>query len=254
MLEKFIRNSAISLIVVVIATSCSSENTQNSANVKTAAVEHDSLSQKQQFPKDTLEQRLINLGLVDVQALNPDIFVDLKYSSEDNFMKTNVYGKLKKAYLQKEIAEMLSQAQKELTKKNRALHLLVYDAVRPRWVQYKMWDLLDTIPVFRRSKFVSNPRNGSVHNYGAAIDLTICDQNGKPFDMGAKFDEPREIAYPSKEQHFFELGLLNKEQIQNRKLLRQVMKLAGFYNLDTEWWHFNGMTRNAAKERYEIIP
>ena len=254
MLEIFIRNRAISLIVVVIATSCSSENTQNSANVKTAAVEHDTLSQKQHFPLDTLEQRLINLGLVDVQALNPDIFVDLKYSSDDNFMKTNVYGNLKKAYLQKEIAEMLSQAQKELSKKNPTLHLLVYDAVRPRWVQYKMWDLLYTIPIHRRSKFVSNPINGSVHNYGAAVDLTICDLKGKALDMGAKFDEPREIAYPAKEEYFFQLGLLNKEQIKNRELLRQVMTLAGFYNLETEWWHFNGMTRNAAKENYEIIP
>lgn len=152
---------------------------------------------------DTLEQRLINLGLVDVQEINPKIRVDLKYCTNDNFMRTNVYGKLRRAYLQKEVAEKLSNAQDYLSEKDSNLFLLVYDAVRPRWVQYKMWNSLDSIPVGQRTKFVSNPRNGSVHNYGAAVDLTICYSNGIPLDMGAFFDDPREIAYPSKEQYFF---------------------------------------------------
>ena len=202
---------------------------------------------------DTLERRLIGLGLVDVQSVNPNILVDLKYATTDNFMKTNVYGNLRRAYLQKEVAHKLSAAQYELSKIDGNLHLLVYDAVRPRWVQYKMWNLLDTIPVYKRTKFVSNPKNGSVHNYGAAVDLTICDRSGTPLDMGAGFDDPREIAYPSKESYFLLKGELTDEQITNRQLLRKVMKLAGFYNLQTEWWHFNAMTRNAAKQKYEVI-
>jgi D-alanyl-D-alanine dipeptidase len=203
---------------------------------------------------DTLEQRLVSLGLVDVQSVNATIRVSIKYSTIDNFMKTNVYGKLKKAFLQKEVAEKLSVAQNELTKIDSNLFLLVYDAARPLWVQWKMWHLLDSIPVHERVKFVSNPRRGSVHNYGAAVDLTICDFSGNPLDMGAGFDDSREIAYPAKEAHFLKQGQLTQRQIKNRQLLRKVMKSAGFKNIETEWWHFNAMTRNEAKRTYEIVP
>jgi D-alanyl-D-alanine dipeptidase len=203
---------------------------------------------------DTLELRLINLGLVDVQTVNPNIRVDLKYSSDDNFMGINVYGNLRKAFLRKEVAQKLNKAQEELTRIDSNLFLLVYDAARPQWVQYKMWQLLDTVPVNIRTKFVSNPRNGSLHNYGAAVDLTICDKFGNILDMGAGFDDPREIAYPSKENYFFRRGLLSAEQIKNRQLLRKVMNLAGFYNIQTEWWHFNSESLDQAKKKYQLIP
>lgn len=204
--------------------------------------------------KDTLELRLIAMGLIDVQEVNPEIHVDLKYASEDNFMKTNVYGKLTKAYLQKDVAEKLSKAQNTLRERDSTLNLLIYDAVRPQWVQWKMWNLLDSIPVYRRVKFVSNPKNGSVHNYGAAVDLTLCDKEGNALDMGAGFDDPSEIAYPSKEQYYLRNGQLSELQIKNRQLLREVMRLAGFTNLETEWWHFNAMSRDAAKRKYQIVP
>jgi zinc D-Ala-D-Ala dipeptidase len=203
---------------------------------------------------DTLESRLISLGLIDVQTLNPNIWVELKYSTADNFMRTNVYGNLKKAYLQKLPAEMLHKAQKLLTAKDSNLHLLVYDAVRPVWVQWKMWNLLDTIPISKRVNFVSNPKNKSVHNFGAAVDLTICNQFGEPLDMGAGFDDIREIAYPRKEAYFLSKGLLTTEHINNRNLLREVMKKAGFRNLETEWWHFNAMSRDEAKRKYQAVP
>lgn len=202
---------------------------------------------------DTLALRLIDLGLVDLQTINPNIRVELKYSTTDNFMKTNVYGNLNQAFLQEEVARKLSQAQHELTATDSTLFLLVYDAVRPLWVQWKMWNLLDSIPVHQRVKFVSNPKNGSVHNYGAAVDLTICDAFGIPLDMGAGFDDPREISYPSKETYFLNKGELTQVQIKNRQLLRKVMKSAGFTNLNTEWWHFNAMSRQEAKRRYKIV-
>jgi D-alanyl-D-alanine dipeptidase len=203
---------------------------------------------------DTLELRLISLDLVDVQSLNPNIRVDLKYSSTDNFMATNVYGNLKRAYLQRIPAEMLDKAQRMLSEKDSNLYLLVYDAVRPVWVQWKMWNMLDTIPINKRVDFVSNPKNKSVHNFGAAVDLTICDVDGVPLDMGAGFDDIREIAYPRMEAHFLAKGMLTKDQINNRKLLREIMKNAGFRGLETEWWHFNAMSRDEAKKKYEVIP
>lgn len=203
---------------------------------------------------DTLSERLMAFGLIDAQSLNSKIRVELKYSTEDNFMKTNVYGTFNKVLLQKKPAEMLAKAQDYLTEKDSSLHLLVYDAVRPLWVQWKMWNMLDSIPVSLRSKFVSNPKNHSIHNYAAAVDLTICDKYLVPLDMGAGFDDPREIAYPSKERFYLAKGELTQDQVDNRMLLRNVMKKAGFRVLPTEWWHFNAMSRDEAKKRYKVVP
>lgn len=202
---------------------------------------------------DTLGEKFKQAGLVDVQTLNPNIYVMLKYASEDNFMHENVYGSLAKAYLQPEMAKKVAKAQEKLTTIDSNLHLLIYDATRPRSVQQKMWNLLDSIPIHQRVKFVSNPKNGSIHNYGWAVDLTICDENKVPLDMGAGYDDARKIAYPILEEKFLASGELSQQQVKNRKLLRKVMRAGGMWNIQTEWWHFNGMTRTKAKENYNII-
>ena len=203
---------------------------------------------------DSLEKATYSgLGLIDVQSINKDIFVDLKYAGKDNFMKMKLYKKLSKALLQKEVAKRLSACQIYLTKIDNSLHLLVYDAIRPLSVQQKMWDALDSIPVVLRTKFVSNPQNGSLHNYGAAVDVTICDQQGHSLDMGASYDDIREIAYPRLEKKFLENGELTVDQVENRKLLRKVMASQEFSNIDTEWWHFNACTRAEAKEKFPIL-
>ena len=192
-------------------------------------------------------------NLVDIESFNSEIRVDLKYASTDNFMKMKLYNRLKKAFLQKDIAERLVKCQVYLNKLNPDFHLLVYDAVRPLSVQQKMWDALDTITPLERTKFVSNPINGSIHNYGAAVDLTICDSNGIPLDMGAGYDDIRQIAYPRLEQQFLDSGELKSEQVENRKLLRKVMASQRFSNITTEWWHFNACTKKEAKEKYIIL-
>ena len=188
--------------------------------------------------------------LYDVQNLNSKIKIDLKYASTNNFMKIKLYDKLSKAYLQKDVAERLSKCQDYLTSIDSKLYLLIYDAVRPLSTQQKMWDALDTIPFQERTKFVSNPENGSVHNYGAAVDLTICNSKGEPLDMGAGYDDIRKIAHPSLEDQFLASGELTIEQIENRKLLRKVMTYQGFINISSEWWHFNACRRDEAKRKY----
>ena len=155
---------------------------------------------------DTLEQKIMDAGLVDIQKINPGIAVELKYASTDNFMNKNVYGSLKKAYLQPDVAKSLSEAQDFLKSIDSSLTLLVYDAVRPRSVQQYMWDYLE-LPISEKVKFVSNPKNGSVHNYGSAVDLTISYVNGEPLDMGAGYDEIDRIAYPKFESEFLKKGL-----------------------------------------------
>ncbi len=191
--------------------------------------------------------------LVDIQSINPTIQIELKYATTDNFMHKQLYFNIDKVYLQPDVALKLSNCQKFLKKNNPNYSLLVYDGVRPLSVQKAMWNALDTIPVTERGKFVSNPANGSVHNYGAAVDLTICDKNGIPLDMGAGYDDIREIAYPSKENYYLKKGLLKPIHIKNRKLLRKVMEYQNFKNIPTEWWHFNACSRKEAKIKYKII-
>lgn len=207
-------------------------------------------------PKMTpLKAFLIHKGdtLVTVDHFNKNIWWELKYATEDNFMHRVLYDTLQTVYVQVEVARRLAKAQEYLTRKQADYHLLVYDGLRPLSVQWEMWNALDTIPVAERGKFVSNPRNGSVHNYGAAVDLTICDADKKPLDMGAGYDDIRKIAYPSLEAEFLASGELTQLHIDNRKLLRSALQSQGFSNIPTEWWHFNAFSRPVAKRKYHIV-
>jgi D-alanyl-D-alanine dipeptidase len=191
-------------------------------------------------------------GLVDIQAIDTTIQIDLKYASTDNFLHGKLYLRLNKAYLQKDVALRLSSVQKALSFAYPGYKLLVYDALRPVSVQQKMWQALDTLAPKERGKYVSNPKNLSLHNMGAAIDLTIIDSNGKPLDMGAGFDDFRPIAYPSLEDSFLRTGQLTPLQVKNRNILRNAMQAQGFRQLPTEWWHYNACSRAEAKKKYKV--
>jgi zinc D-Ala-D-Ala dipeptidase len=191
--------------------------------------------------------------LVCVDYFNQKIWWELKYATTDNFMHRVLYDTLEKPYIQIDVARRLAKSQEYLTGRDSNYHLLVYDGLRPLSVQWEMWNALDTIPAFERGKFVSNPKNGSVHNYGAAVDLTICTSDKKPLDMGAGYDDIRKIAYPSLESEFLTTGELTSTQIDNRKLLRRALKSQGFSNIPTEWWHFNAFPRPVVKSKYQLV-
>lgn len=200
-----------------------------------------------------IEVRMNKLGLVNIHSIDTRILVDLKYASEDNFMKHQLYDTLRQLYLQKDVAVRLSKVQDALDSIKPGYRLLVFDGVRPVQVQREMWEALDSIPPVSRGKFVSNPAHGSVHNFGAAVDLTIVDARGKPLDMGAEYDDFRKIAFPSLEAHFLQTGELSKAQWQNRELLRKVMRSQKFSNIPSEWWHFNGLSRMNAAHKYQLL-
>ncbi|HRW21103.1 MAG TPA: M15 family metallopeptidase [Bacteroidales bacterium] len=208
------------------------------------------LYQRQALP--ILERKLLINGLVNIQNYCPDIIVDLKYSSEDNFIGINLYGNLKNAYLQKEACEKLCHAQNILNNYSEYLSLIVFDAARPVSVQQKMWDMVE-VPEQIKHWYVANPQKGSIHNYGMAVDVSIINKNGELLDMGTDFDYFGELAYPGKEYYFFERGKLDSIQIQNRELLYRIMSEAGFYVSKTEWWHYNAASLNYAKSKYKII-
>lgn len=245
--------SWVSILCFQCAQSTENETSDEIISTDTVAVTvEDTLAEAEPYIVDTLEQSIIDAGLVNIQDVDPSIQVELRYSTENNFMEKDMYGHLNRAYMQPSVAEDLAKCQRYLKEQDSTLTLLVYDAVRPRSVQQYMWDILD-MPVWEKTKFVSNPKNGSVHNYGCAIDLTIMRVGGEPLDMGAGYDDARKIAYPRYEQAYLDSGLLSTEHIENRELLRATMKAGGFWNIQTEWWHFNRYSRETAKSMFAII-
>lgn len=214
---------------------------------------NDQLRQDRRREDSATAQRLAVIGLVDIQSIDERILVDLRYASDNNFMGHQLYDTLRQVFVQREVAERLMKVQDYLDSLRPGYRLLIYDGVRPRQVQAEMWKALDSIPLLNRGKFVSNPALGSVHNFGAAVDLTIVDRKGKALDMGAEYDDFRKIAFPSMEAHFLQTGELSQAQVDNRKLLRQVMRSQLFSNIPSEWWHFNAFSRITAAHKYEML-
>ncbi len=198
------------------------------------------------------EQSIINAGLVDIKSIDSTIVVDLKYSTTDNFLGVDVYGDFNRCYLQPDVADKLKLSQLFLKSKFPYYSLIVYDAARPRSVQRIMWDTVD-VPHQERSKYLSNPQGGSLHNFGAAVDISIIDKDGYVLDMGTPYDFFGELAYPREEARLLNEGKLSYKQLLNRELLRSVMQKGGFWGITTEWWHFNSCSRDIAYSKYKII-
>jgi len=200
------------------------------------------------------DSRFLDAGLVDIQSEIPEVLVDLKYSGTDNFFGKDVYGDLERAYMQPEVAEMLRQAYENLQLRDPDLTFLIYDAVRPLTVQKILWDNLDK-PDSLKPLYVADPKVGSLHNFGVAVDLTLANKNsGQALDMGTKYDYFGYPAYPDREAQMLREGKITQSHIDNRKILREVMIGAGFKGIGSEWWHFNAYSRKEAGNKFKIIP
>ena len=197
-----------------------------------------------------VETYLLQCGFVDVQQLDSTIKVDLKYAREDNFMGSNVYGNMRKCFLQKKPAEMLFAANRNLKAIRPDLSFLVVDGLRPRHVQRKMWELVKGTPM---QPYVADPRFGSMHNYGCAVDITLIDELGNQLDMGTPVDHFGIRAQVRLEKTLLQQGKLTSEQVANRILLREVMTSAGFIPLAIEWWHFEAFDKEYIRRNFTII-
>lgn len=196
-------------------------------------------------------QRLEHDGYVNIGKSDKSIFVSLMYSRADNFTGSILYDDLKEAYLHPEAAKALVMAQARLKELRPDLSLKIYDAARPMHIQQKMWDKVKNTP---QSIYVSNPAHGGgLHNYGLAVDLTLCTLQGDSIEMGTKIDHLGREAHIDIEDRLVAQGKISREARKNRRLLRQVMRHAGFRPLRTEWWHFNFKSREEAKRNYKVI-
>ena len=202
--------------------------------------------------KSKIEKHLEELGLQNVAEQIPGIEVYMVYATPYNFMGRVLYEDLDEAYLVPQAMEMLRKANEYLRKRRMDLHLVVYDAARPRSIQEQMWKVVEGTDL---EDFVANPhrRGGGPHNFGIAVDVTLVDCAGNPIPMGSEYDYFGDRSRSDMEQELFEKGEITRRELLNRRLLREVMTHAGWIVEPSEWWHFNAMPTAEAREKLPVI-
>ena len=182
--------------------------------------------------RENNSETIKDTSFVNIQTLSSDFVLDLKYATTDNFLHQKVYD-CPECFLRISTAKALVKANQELIKKG--FRIKLYDCYRPLDVQKKMWKILPG------TNYVANPKKGSKHNRGAAVDLTLVDLFGNELDMGTKFDFFGPEAHHTYTKH-------SKEVLQNRKLLKETLAKYNFKSIYNEWWHYE-----FRPERYSTV-
>ncbi|WP_286971609.1 M15 family metallopeptidase [Flavobacterium sp. UBA4854] len=169
------------------------------------------------------EAKISDTTFVNLRDYSNDFVYDMKYATEDNFLKTKVYD-CAECMLRLKTVKALIAANKDFQKKGYKIKL--YDCYRPLDIQKKMWEIVSN-PIY-----VADPKKGSIHNRGGAVDISLVDVTGKEVDMGTSFDFFGIMA-----SHNFKQ--LSKDILSNRKYLKNTMIKNGFNSFDSEWWHYN---------------
>jgi D-alanyl-D-alanine dipeptidase len=164
--------------------------------------------------------------LAELVSLDPSIKLDIRYATPNNFLGVPVYQQAR-AFLQRPAAEALVRAHRALAAKGYGL--LIHDGYRPWYVTKMFWD---ATPVASRV-FVADPSQGSRHNRGCAVDLTLYElATGRPVVMTGLYDEMSHRSYPR-----YPGGTARQRAL--REVLREAMEREGFRVYDAEWWHFD---------------
>jgi CubicO group peptidase (beta-lactamase class C family)/D-alanyl-D-alanine dipeptidase len=175
-------------------------------------------------PKEPREFR--KPDLVDPTTLDPTIRLDIRYATTNNFLSTPFYT-TPKAYLQRPAAQALMRVHRKLS--TQGYGLLIHDAYRPWGVTKMFWDATPE----KDHIFVADPTQGSRHNRGCAVDLTLYDRKtGHAIKMVGGYDEMSDRSYPDYP------GGTSMERW-HRELLRRAMEQEGFSVYEAEWWHFD---------------
>ena len=164
------------------------------------------------------------MRMIDLEKIIPGIMLDIRYATKNNFTKEVIYTE-PKAFLRKPVAEALKKVQDSLAFFK--IGLKVFDAYRPYTATLRFYE------VYPDTNFVANPKKGSRHNRGCAVDLTLVDlATGKDLPMPTPFDDFSPKANP-------EYKDLPEPVLVNRKFLFGIMEHFGFKPISTEWWHFD---------------
>jgi D-alanyl-D-alanine dipeptidase len=207
------------LPAIIFLTFCGLTDVSAAQDVRPAVTEKYE-DYKKQVKKDPAKK------MVELKTSIPGIVYDLRYATLNNFMKRLMYAAgTNTTFLRQPAADALKKIQAELGAKG--LGLKVFDAYRPYSVTVKFWELVHD------ERYVANPKNGSGHNRGIAIDLTIISaKTGSELNMGTGFDNFSDTA----NQNFTKLS---QDVLQNRILLKTTMEKYGFKPYADEWWHYS---------------
>src|SRR5687767_7812740 len=160
--------------------------------------------------------------MVALKAYIPDLKTSFYYATDSNFTGQRLYKK-PEAYLRVPAARALRLVQDDLQRQG--FSIKVFDAYRPYKVTKQMWKVVPD------DRYAANPAQGSGHNRGTAVDLTLTDLAGTEVEMPTKFDDFTEKA------HHNYTGI-SATAAKNRTVLKETMEKYGFLALDTEWWHY----------------
>jgi D-alanyl-D-alanine dipeptidase len=162
------------------------------------------------------------MPLVEIVPGRSGLVIDLAYARADNVTGKPIYARAR-CYLHPAAATLLDRAA-ELARPH-GLRLKIFDAYRPTEAQWVLWD------AFPNPEFVADPRRGSPHSRGAAVDLTLIDASGRALEMGTPFDDFTAAS------HHGSLAVSIEAQ-RNRALLLGLMTAAGWDFYRNEWWHY----------------
>lgn len=180
----------------------------------------------------------------------PGVAVDIRYAGADNFAARNLYGSLDCAWLRRPAAEGLAQAARWLAQHRPGHRLLVLDALRPQRVQEAIWaDVHGT----HMAAYFADPRRGSIHSFGMAVDVTLLNPQGRECDMGSGYDEMNLRSHPSLDSRHLALGVLKAEHLVHRGWLYAAMAEGGFAGISTEWWHFDHGDRDRVRQEMQRV-
>ena len=198
-----------------------------------------------------IEQQMRKAGMVDINEEDSAIAVHLVYATPYNFMGFKLYDGINKAFMLPQLAKKISNAKALLKEIRPDLNLLIYDAARPLSIQKKMWA---KVKGTRKEIFVANPNKGyGMHNYGAAVDITLMDCTGKALSMGSEYDYFGPESCTTNEADLLRRQRITQRELENRLLLRRVMTQVGLRVCPTEWWHFSLMSISEAKRKLTLL-
>lgn len=208
--------------------STKNSNNENADNEKsrdktTPLKDVDSGSADKNKDKGGVKAEVQKHDLVELVKLDDSFVIDIKYATEDNFAKKKIYS-MPLCLIHKNTAQKLIAANNEF--KTLGYRIKVFDAYRPYSAQQLLWDAAED------KSYVADPKKGSKHNRGAAVDITLVDENGQELPMPSKYDEFSERAHIKYNQ-------CDEQLIKNRELLGEIMVKHGFKRISTEWWHFD---------------
>ena len=210
--------TSVTLMFIMGITNCNSQDIQTDRNPFRLAITQTQEDYQQQVNGNP------EMQMIDMAQVVKGIVLDIRYATANNFTGKVIYTS-PRAFARKKVVYALQKVQDSLSKYK--LGLKIYDAYRPYSATLRFYE------VYPDSNFVANPRHGSRHNRGCAVDITLVERKtGMEIPMPSAFDDFSAKANPK-------YANLPDIVIVNRELLIGIMIHFGFKPISTEWWHFD---------------